>query len=411
MVRLLLNASDAAYDSATKKYTFTLDRRIDRPTSIKVVKAVFKAATQSGTAYPLVLYVRSDALHAVIRDKHTLRVKGNNHEQTENILCTLYEDDRVGCYESHDSAQRRMVTDPHKVLKVIDVYFTNNDTLMAGVPTGTNDGTLNDLLEQHNAGHLVFYADMKHGLLDTSGNPVTANGTSIGSIQCRYPADGSVTFARVGGALLEYGDFGDDGAKSFTQSDGAAWDYFYDTSVANIPNSGTIFLLFQTDATPESYERPVKIILADLVLMGGATPKFTMRDYLNVYHPILENIVKEKPYLLELRYTKTGQNAHGRRIMSYDLRATRLDLNTTTSGTLSGIESPSLSNDRCYWGGNGQFHADSFFSDLILCNTNATCRTKCEGYLKNLYGGTGAPADGTNAQWLLEVDISQKHQR
>ena len=81
MVRLLLNASDAAYDSGTKKYTFTLDRRIDRPTSIKVVKAVFKAATQSGSAYPLVLYVRSDALHAVIRDKHTLRVKSSNHEQ------------------------------------------------------------------------------------------------------------------------------------------------------------------------------------------------------------------------------------------------------------------------------------------------------------------------------------------
>ena len=182
--------------------------------------------------------------------------------------------------------------------------------------------------------------------------------------------------------------------------------------MANIPDSGTLFLLFQTDATPESYERPVKIILADLNLLGGATPKFAMRDHLNVYHTILENIVKEKPYLLELRYTKTGDDgATGRRIMSYDLRATRLDLNTTISGTLSGIVSPSVSNDRCYWGGNGQFHADSFYSDLILCNTNETCRTKCEGYLKNLYGGTGAPADGTDAQWLLEVDITQKHQR
>ena len=403
MVRLLLNGSDATYDSSTKKYTFTLDRRLDRPTSLKVVKAVFRAATQNGN-YPLVLYVRSDALHAIIRDKHTLRVKSSN--QTENILCTLYEDDRNGCYQTHHS-ERRMITNPHQVLKTIDVYFTNNDTLMSGTPSGTHNGTLADLLEEHNAGNLVFYADMTHGLLDTSGNPITADGTLIGSIQCRYPVDGNVTFARNAGAELVYGNLGSNGAKSFTQSATASYDYFYDTTVANLPDSGTIFLLFQTDGSPDAYERLVKIIVADLVLLGGATPKFTIRDRGNTYHTILENIVTEKPYLLELRYTKTGYQpgGSGRRVMDYTLRATRLD------SSLTGIIVSQLSNTQCYWGGNGQFHADSFYSDLILCNTDATCRTKCEGYLKDLYGGTGAPPDGTNAEWLLEVDITQKHQR
>ena len=95
-MRLLLHSEDASYDATTKKYRFRLDRRIDKPKQLRVVKASYSASTM--TAYPLVVYLRSDALHRLIKAKHTLRLKDANHEATENILATLLEGDRAGRY-------------------------------------------------------------------------------------------------------------------------------------------------------------------------------------------------------------------------------------------------------------------------------------------------------------------------
>ena len=78
MVRLLLNSEDASYDSTTKKYSFVLDRRLDKPEKVRIVKAHYTAATTG--SYPLVVYLRSDALSSLIKSKHTLRLKNENHE-------------------------------------------------------------------------------------------------------------------------------------------------------------------------------------------------------------------------------------------------------------------------------------------------------------------------------------------
>ena len=65
MVRFLLHSENATYNDTTKKYTFALDRRIANPRSIRLSKANYQQKTE--TAYPLSVYVRSDAITRLIK--------------------------------------------------------------------------------------------------------------------------------------------------------------------------------------------------------------------------------------------------------------------------------------------------------------------------------------------------------
>ena len=65
MVRFLLHSENATYNATTKKYTFALDRRIANPRSIRLSKANYQQKTE--TAYPLSVYVRSDAVTQLIK--------------------------------------------------------------------------------------------------------------------------------------------------------------------------------------------------------------------------------------------------------------------------------------------------------------------------------------------------------
>ena len=137
MVRLLLNSQDASYDTATKKYNFVLDRRLDKPEKVSVVKAHYTAATTA--AYPLVVYLRSDALCSLIKSKHTLRLKNTNHEATENILGTLSETHAVARYNLEKDG-RQFDADPHQHLTNIDIFWTDNGTVLDGGANGVGGG-------------------------------------------------------------------------------------------------------------------------------------------------------------------------------------------------------------------------------------------------------------------------------
>ena len=66
-MRYLLHYTDAAYDATTKKYTFTLDKRVANPRTVRINKCTFTAATAA--TYPSVVYVRSDALSTWLRQR------------------------------------------------------------------------------------------------------------------------------------------------------------------------------------------------------------------------------------------------------------------------------------------------------------------------------------------------------
>ena len=137
-MRFLLHHEDAVYDTATKTYYFNLDRRISNPTRIRVNKAAYTAATAG--SYPQVVYVRSDALSEMARNKHTVELKGSDHENPSNVLCALQEGALLGRYALKDARVHQFPTHSHLPVRRIDIQFTNNRTALDGGTSGVGGG-------------------------------------------------------------------------------------------------------------------------------------------------------------------------------------------------------------------------------------------------------------------------------
>ena len=95
-MRFLLHDSQAVYNASDKKWYFTLDRRIANPTSIRIGKCSFIAATAS--TYPAVVYMRSNALFELSAIKHTVELKSENHHDSSNVIAVLHESHQKGRY-------------------------------------------------------------------------------------------------------------------------------------------------------------------------------------------------------------------------------------------------------------------------------------------------------------------------
>ena len=95
-MRYVLHHSEAVFNETTKRWVFTLDRRIANPRSMRLSKCVFTASTAS--SYPSVVYMRSDAIHSMIKTKHTVELKADNHENSSNIIAVLEETHTHGRY-------------------------------------------------------------------------------------------------------------------------------------------------------------------------------------------------------------------------------------------------------------------------------------------------------------------------
>ena len=137
-MRFLLHHEDATYDTATKTYWFNLDRRISNPTRIRVNKAAYTAATAG--SYPQVVYIRSSALSEMARNKHTVELQSDNHENPSNVLCALQEGANLGRYSLEDARVHQFPTHSHLPVRRIDLTFTNNRTVLDGGANGVGGG-------------------------------------------------------------------------------------------------------------------------------------------------------------------------------------------------------------------------------------------------------------------------------
>ena len=138
-MRFLLHHEDAVYDTATKTYYFNLDRRIANPTRIRVSKAAYTAATAS--SYPQVVYIRSNALSEMARNKHTVELKGQDHENPSNVLCALQEGAILGRYVLEDKRQHTFPTHSHLPIRKIDLQFAINRTALDGTASSGSSGS------------------------------------------------------------------------------------------------------------------------------------------------------------------------------------------------------------------------------------------------------------------------------
>ena len=227
-MRYLLHSAEATYNAITKKFVYSLDRRIQDPTSIKLTKASFVASTADN--YPPVVYVRSDGLSRLCKSKHTVALKGNSHEDGTNIIAVLEERHTAGKY-SLEEKPRTLPVKKHENVTVIDVYFTDGDVILNGEYTPTEvAGTTDADMAVH-----VFNSDIRvwldfkkeDAVLNTALSQATV-GQSINRIISHVPG-GDLQLMASGVDKVQYTTFGDNmfGCK---QQIGAAWAYSIDGS-------------------------------------------------------------------------------------------------------------------------------------------------------------------------------------
>ena len=416
-MRLLLHSEDAGYDTTTKKYAFSLDRRVDKPKTLRVVKAHYRAATM--TEYPLVVYVRSDALHRLIGDKHTLRLKNNNHEATENILCTLPKDDRTASYSAVGDV-RRFQTDPHIPLTTIDVYFTANSTILDGVAAaGAGGGAVSGVSD---ADIVAIGSDLKAWMDLGTARTLTANFSpcsAVGDLP-RYLYNRSPGL----GSLIMYGNWNFElyqmGANAIgisRDSDPAAG---HGQHLSDFTNPTSEFS--QTFQVHHVVRTPVNYTDDSAYFKLGNNQCFVATDQNGVIKfrdsagswVNLTNItwIPSRTYVLSITREATGAGG------AYEFHWRFEDLDGATTVTETSVAGQDVvAGTQLSWGYGAPGHYFRHIAGpLIVANgLNSTHYDNSIAWLKKWYAGTDtseAPEESDSgirdASWFLELEIETK---
>ena len=119
-MRFILNHGNSTLEDGV--YTFKLDKRLSNASIAQVLKASFEY-TSAGVE-PLVVYLRSNALHSIASRKHTLELTSASHENSSNILAVLEETHTTGRYRLRGIENTIPLGYSH--LRNLDFYFTDH---------------------------------------------------------------------------------------------------------------------------------------------------------------------------------------------------------------------------------------------------------------------------------------------
>ena len=407
-MRLLLHSEDASYDATTKKYRFQLDRRIDKPKQLRVAKAFYSAATM--TAYPLVVYLRSDNLHRLIKDKHTLRLKDDNHEQFENILSTMLEGDRDGRYSSNVDI-RRLETDPHLHVTEIDIYFSSNATVLSGryvVPPVP--GVSSAQVEAWCAsGQIVFWMDMDRSgavLNESTGLQALAD-EDVGNVIARVPSDGTSTFTNSSAGGLTWKPFNAN-TSGITDQVGGAWESAVDSTSPNFtdPLATGSFIMLWRSPDPLAFEVMWQSSNIDLALSNGS---IAVKPVLGVYATLVGGVLAGTDYIVKISWVAT-LNSGTSYTFDYSCDLIKLSDNSVTSGTTSCSVNVASPTSKRY--STAQTHLDGYYGMTFMTTQDATVDAAVVNYIKQVYSGAATEPvvgpDAVDASFQLELDIDTK---
>ena len=203
-MRILVHSEDATYNPATKQWVFTLDRRISNPTRIVVQQCNYSASTT--TNYPLTVYVRSSGLTSLSRVKHTVELKGADHEDNSDTVVVLHQTNHANRYELD-----RPFSFPvhgHLPQQVIDFTFCDGRTPLDGRYTPAPvPGVSSAQIDAWCAGgQIVFWMDMdRDGAVLNEGTGLqAAEDDDVGNVIARFPTDGSSTFTNSSASGLTW---------------------------------------------------------------------------------------------------------------------------------------------------------------------------------------------------------------
>ena len=133
MVRYLLHSKSGTYDATTGVTTHVLTERLPNPTRMTVRRVVYNNATQDPA--PLVVYCRSVALTALLRDRHMVEIP---ETRQSSVVAVLPKGMQQHCY-STDRAESHAIHG-HTHLRSIDISFSEHDTTLTPAIDGFAGG-------------------------------------------------------------------------------------------------------------------------------------------------------------------------------------------------------------------------------------------------------------------------------
>jgi hypothetical protein len=357
-------------------------------------------ANATGGVHPLVVYLESDALSTLIRQKHTLRLKNTNHEDGTNIICSLSETHTVGRFDLQNE-ERTFKTDPDRHIKLIDIGFSNNGVMLPrGAAAGTNTTGSDDEVLAIGDDLLAFIDFAPARTLSSSFLPLDQPGDVVTYLYNRGN-NSELIFSNSYGAGTQLAAIGQH--RGVTRS--GSWESVLDSwpvDLNDVNTEFTVHSLFKLTSLSFTYLWDVGY---QKILIWGQQLAF--EDANGAKNGVL-SIIPHVDYLLTVARTNTNNGA-----LTY--RMERLDDNTVQTATsAAGLSAPPNANGFPWRLGHASTHFSHLQSCWILHNgTDAAHQTTCQQWIKNTYAGTttaaqdGASQTTSDAQWFLELEIKE----
>ena len=412
---LLLTRENSTYDSSTKTFWFTLDKQLDSKVKhVRIQSFSFKPSTAA--AYPHGVLACSRTLTNMALRTHVNVLKDAEHRNDTDVLCCLHQEQGL-LYKL--SAPLLLTLDRRGFVNKIDIYFTD----MAGnrlegdyVPTSTVGPQLSDLETMHNSGsgNLKFFMDCDlASSYRTQDDSQAEQGDTVKQWVARYPNDESVAFTQssVDGIVLTTFDDESHVVAVTTNPNGGAWESMIETDTGfDLPDTGSLFLLWETDSTPNAYETMVQNNHYFNLVLHNSNLSFRSEQG-GTQHPVIFNILASTSYLLEIQWSK-GNSDGTHFSCDMTLNATKLvmDNNTDYTGSATTSMRESGSKRRIVFS-TAQTGMDSKVSSCILLEgDNADQRATCKAYLEKRWRNASTTPEvdpnAVNATWLSELRYS-----
>ena len=410
-MKYLLHHTDATYDANKKEWVFTLDRRIANPRSIRIETCTFTAATAD--TYPAVVYMRSRTLTSWCTIKHTIEVKGADHENHSNVLAVLEQTLR-GKYALKNAGNFLPVHSHTAHTRSFDIFFTDGDTLMDGeVQAAAQSGGNADVTDADIAAttDLKLWIDMRE---DTLLSSAYANSPNIGD-PVRYIYANSAAPSNI---FSGYADFD---VTAFGQGRGlssqASWNY-------QVENAGSNWLASDEFTCVVAMKMPINAVTGFNRLLNFWWLEIQIRQGLvtitdaagNYVDSGTGSIIPTKDYLI----TVQRKDPDGNGVFEMFTRLERLDTNAIVdpnSGTASG-KPPGQ--QQAMWISHPSEHfldKSGVLGPLILfLGVDATETTNAESWIRSQYDGentsssSGAATSASeDATFFVGLQVKQRN--
>ena len=389
-MRYLIHSDDCTFDVATGKHSILLDRRISNPQHLKLIKCVYEAPTDAGGVYPLAVYLRSGGIHDLIKNKHTIQLTANNHENEADVIAVLKESFSSKRYLLEK--ERSFLIKQHAYVRSFDFYFTDNNSII-----GKPESSLEQAIT---AAEIATRADMFLFLNFSDSEKVTIDAAAGLLTEIEAVNDSTFEFIPNSGSGIAYADFGSNGGKCAQFNND--WVRLNDASTTDEPLIGTFCVLFKTQPNTTDVQVITDWYLFRLYINTGGALSY----YDGSINETSISVENSTDYLLTVRRDNPGNDAEN---TGFAWRLEKLSDNTVQSDvSFHGGNSPG-SGLFDIAGNSSHSAAGMEISNMVVITSISDSDVSTiETYLKQYYRGLESTSSGsasTDATFFIELDV------